>query len=374
MELLRRSCCLTSPSSSSSSSFRRAARRVAGALKTTTTWTTTALKNHQNRHLPSFGGGPLSSSSASRERASFSGGAERRKLQRGMTALSVSAITISTTNSFNNNNNNDNNGRRKRRLTRTFASYDDEDEDEKWSDLLEQFEKEAAVVADNARNKKIIIPPHKVATLERALAGGRRTFKLNDLANDLGLERRDVTAWMKENQHRQKELAEKYPQEQFRGEDVDEGEDDEIMGLLSNRAKETVRRDKLHDVKAPLKGKKSGPGGMPAYKGFKKTRLGSSNVATLEKIWETGNHYPDDMTIQGIRDATKLPASKIVNWFKEKRDGARNQRHRDARNKQAEKEGFSGRRREGRGGGGGYGKQNHRKQRDVVEDWGDDYD
>ena len=238
--------------------------------------------------------------------------------------------------------------------------------------MLEQFDKEAVVIAD--RNKKIIIPPHKVATLERALAGGRRTFRLNELANDLGLERRDVTAWMKENQHRQKELAEKYPQEQFRNEDIDE---DEVVGLLSNRAKATVRRDKLHDVKAPVnKGKKDGgPGGMPAYKGFKKTRLGASNVATLEKIWETGNHYPDDATIQGIRDATKLPASKIVNWFKEKRDGARSQRHRDARNRQAEKEGFErgGRRRERRGGG-EYGKQNHRKQRDVVEDWGDDYE
>ena len=245
-----------------------------------------------------------------------------------------------------------------------------DEEEEKWSDLLEQFDREAAVIADKARNK-IAIPPHKVATLERALAGGRRTFKLNDLANDLGLERRDVTAWMKQNQHRQKELAKKYPQEQFRGDDVDEGEDDEVVGLLSNRAKETVRRDKLHDVKAPVKGKKGGSGGMPAYKGFKKTRLGASNIATLEKIWETGNHYPDDMTIQGIRDATKLPASKIVKWFKEKRDGARNQRHRDARNRQAEKEGFyGGRRREGRG---GYGKQNRRKQRDVVEDWGDDY-
>ena len=266
----------------------------------------------------------------------------------------------------------------RRRPTRTFASHndeereDDEEEEEKWSDLLEQFDKEAVVIAD--RNKKIIIPPHKVATLERALAGGRRTFRLNELANDLGLERRDVTAWMKENQHRQKELAEKYPQEQFRNEDIDE---DEVVGLLSNRAKETVRRDKLHDVKAPVnKGKKDGgPGGMPAYKGFKKTRLGASNVATLEKIWETGNHYPDDATIQGIRDATKLPASKIVNWFKEKRDGARSQRHRDARNRQAEKEGFErgGRRRERRGGG-EYGKQNHRKQRDVVEDWGDDYE
>ena len=148
----------------------------------------------------------------------------------------------------------------RRRPTRTFASHndeereDDEEEEEKWSDLLEQFDKEAVVIAD--RNKKIIIPPHKVATLERALAGGRRTFRLNELANDLGLERRDVTAWMKENQHRQKELAEKYPQEQFRNEDIDE---DEVVGLLSNRAKETVRRDKLHDVKRPVnKGKKTG--------------------------------------------------------------------------------------------------------------------
>ena len=108
------------------------------------------------------------------------------------------------------------------------------------------------------------------------------------------------------NQHRQKELAKKYPQEQFRGDDVDEGEDDEVVGLLSNRAKETVRRDKLHDVKAPGEREERGSGGMPAYKGFKKTRLGASNIATLEKIWETGNHYPDDMTIQGISSDYKI--------------------------------------------------------------------
>ena len=341
--LMRRSCCFFSSSSSSScsyssssSSFRRAKAVVVATVNTT------------------ISGGSFKSRLTSCRR-------ENHQPPRG--------------NNFYIHNNTHIN---RRRPTRTFASHNDEEreddgeEEEKWSDLLEQFDKEAVVIAD--RNKKIIIPPHKVATLERALAGGRRTFRLNELANDLGLERRDVTAWMKENQHRQKELAEKYPQEQFRNEDIDE---DEVVGLLSNRAKETVRRDKLHDVKAPVnKGKKDGgPGGMPAYKGFKKTRLGASNVATLEKIWETGNHYPDDATIQGIRDATKLPASKIVNWFKEKRDGARSQRHRDARNRQAEKEGFErgGRRRERRGGG-EYGKQNHRKQRDVVEDWGDDYE
>ena len=340
--LMRRSCCFFSSSSSSScsysssSSFRRAKAVVVATVNT-------------------ISGGSFKSRLTSCRR-------ENHQPPRGNNFYIHNNIHIN-----------------RRRLTRTFASYneeddeeDDEEEEEKWSDLLEQFDKEAVMIAD--RNKKIIIPPHKVATLERALAGGRRTFRLNELANDLGLERRDVTAWMKENQHRQKELAEKYPQEQFRNEDIDE---DEVVGLLSNRAKETVRRDKLHDVKAPVnKGKKDGgPGGMPAYKGFKKTRLGASNVATLEKIWETGNHYPDDATIQGIRDATKLPASKIVNWFKEKRDGARSQRHRDARNRQAEKEGFErgGRRREGRGGG-EYGKQNHRKQRDVVEDWGDDYE
>lgn len=341
--LMRRSCCFFSSSSSSScsyssssSSFRRAKAVVVATVNT-------------------ISGGSFKSRLTSCRR-------ENHPPPRGNNFYIHNNIHIN-----------------RRRLTRTFASYneeddeeDDEEEEEKWSDLLEQFDKEAVMIAD--RNKKIIIPPHKVATLERALAGGRRTFRLNELANDLGLERRDVTAWMKENQHRQKELAEKYPQEQFRNEDIDE---DEVVGLLSNRAKETVRRDKLHDVKAPVnKGKKDGgPGGMPAYKGFKKTRLGASNVATLEKIWETGNHYPDDATIQGIRDATKLPASKIVNWFKEKRDGARSQRHRDARNRQAEKEGFErgGRRREGRGGG-EYGKENHRKQRDVVEDWGDDYE
>jgi hypothetical protein len=280
---------------------------------------------------------------------------------------------------------------------------DDDDDDEKWSELLEQFDKDA--IAKRAEQIKVKIPPHKISTLERALAGGRRTFQLNTLANDLGLERKDVTSWMKENQHRQKELAEKYPQELSRGKDMmfnddndDDGDDDfKAAELLSNRAKEAVRRDKLHDVKAPLN---KGPGGMPVYKGFKKTRLGASNVATMEKIWETGNHYPDDLVVESIRDATKLPASKIVNWFKERREGARSERHRSARSREFERGGggaggrgeFSNNnsnrgardfsRKEGKGrkeSGGGYGTQksnNNRgiKERDVVEEWGDDYE
>ena len=66
-----------------------------------------------------------------------------------------------------------------------------------------------------------------------------------------------MTAWMKENQHRQKELAEKYPQEQFRNEDIDE---DEVVGLLSNRAKETVReRQTTTDgERRSTRGKKTG--------------------------------------------------------------------------------------------------------------------
>ena len=57
-----------------------------------------------------------------------------------------------------------------------------------------------------------------------------------------------------------------------------------------------------------MKGKKGGSVGCRRIKDSRKTRLGASNIATLEKIWETGNHYPDDMTIQGIRDADELPA------------------------------------------------------------------
>ena len=65
----------------------------------------------------------------------------------------------------------------------------------------------------------------------------------------------------------------------------------------------------------------SGPGGMPAYKTYKKTRLGSSNISTLEKVYAV-TQYPDDAMVESIRQATRLPASKIIAWFKERRSGA----------------------------------------------------
>ena len=55
-------------------------------------------------------------------------------------------------------------------------------------------------------------------------------------------------------------------QEQFRNEDIDE---DEVVGLLSNRAKKREERQ-LHDVRAPVNKGKTGSGGMPAYKGLRK--------------------------------------------------------------------------------------------------------
>jgi hypothetical protein len=63
---------------------------------------------------------------------------------------------------------------------------------------------------------------------------------------------------------------------------------------------------------------------MPAYKTYKKTRLGASNVATLEKVYEM-TQYPDDAMLASMQSATKLPASKIITWFKEKRTGQKQQ-------------------------------------------------
>ena len=58
---------------------------------------------------------------------------------------------------------------------------------------------------------------------------------------------------------------------------------------------------------------------MPAYKGFTKKRLGANNVATLEKVY-AHDRYPDDSMVDSVHRATKLPRSKIVAWFKTKRE------------------------------------------------------
>ena len=124
---------------------------------------------------------------------------------------------------------------------------------------------------------------------------------------------------MKANVHRQKELTEKYKKVSQKEQQQEEEEATRMVS--SAKARETMRREK----------------GMPAYKGYKKTRLGAGNLATLEKVWDSGEHYPSDSTIQGIQGVTKLPTSKIINWFKEKRDKQKGKRHREHRDREAQR-------------------------------------
>jgi hypothetical protein len=58
---------------------------------------------------------------------------------------------------------------------------------------------------------------------------------------------------------------------------------------------------------------------MPAYKGYTKKRLGATNVATLEKVFAQ-DRFPDDSMVDAVHRATKLPRSKIVAWFKTRRE------------------------------------------------------
>ena len=119
---------------------------------------------------------------------------------------------------------------------------------------------------------------------------------------------------------------------------------------------------------------------MPAYKTYKKTRLGSSNISTLEKVYAV-TQYPDDAMVESIRQATRLPASKIIAWFKERRSGASAAAKRSAGVEDRSSRRSSGaaysytRRNEGgglrRGGAdNAYGDSNGpRRGRDAASDW-----
>jgi hypothetical protein len=139
---------------------------------------------------------------------------------------------------------------------------------------------------------------------------------------------------------------------------------------------------------------------MPAYKAYTKTRLGSNNVATLEKVYASDTHPSDDM-VESVRRATKLPRSKIVAWFKTKREEDKMAKRRavrerfggedeyDERAGDGGEDGFyerrgGGRGRGGRGGGRGraggggmreggsgdaYGARQERGRRDSTSEW-----
>ena len=249
----------------------------------------------------------------------------------------------------------------------------DEGSSSNWEDLFEQFERQNAD-AEAAQ----AIPRHKTRALERALARGRRKVEVRELCRELELERHEVLGWLKRNGHRAETLATKFAEELVQEDEAAAAAAAEREARAQAKAKrEAADEAKGHGAR--------GPGGMPAYKSYKKTRLGSSNVATLEKVYAM-TQYPDDALIESVRQATKLPASKIITWFQERRRGASPsamRRDRGDANRQVDRRGTTGgysytrrdERDEGRGlrrgdardeyGGGG----GERRGRDDASDW-----
>ena len=154
---------------------------------------------------------------------------------------------------------------------------------------------------------------------------------IRDLAADLDLTREDVLDWLKANKDRQPELAAKYPPEdemvasvqidpfdprvRADGRDYDNVRD-------NRRTDETAEEGDAYDSQtAYLRNARQAhvPKGMPAYKGYTKKRLGATNVATLEKVFAQ-DRFPDDSMVDAVHRATKLPRSKIVAWFKTRRE------------------------------------------------------
>ena len=181
---------------------------------------------------------------------------------------------------------------------------------ESWEDLFDAFERQASE-AEAERE----IPRAKTRALERALARGRRKVEVRELCKELELERHEVIRWLKRNGHRAEELGRRYAEELA-------NEDAEREARERAREARAERAEAERQAAAEAKSRRgNGPGGMPAYKTYKKTRLGSSNISTLEKVYAV-TQYPDDAMVESIRQATRLPASKIIAWFKERRSGA----------------------------------------------------
>jgi hypothetical protein len=239
---------------------------------------------------------------------------------------------------------------------------------EDWEDLFAEFERQASEADAEAS-----IPRAKVRALERALARGRRQVQVRDLCRELEMERDEILGWLKRNGHRAPELAKRYAEEL--------ANEDAAREEREREREEREQARKKREAEASFK-PKTGPGGMPAYKSYKKTRLGAANIDTLEKVYAM-TQYPDDSMVESIQRATRLPPSKIIAWFKEKRQGQKR-----ARGRQEPTE----RRSEQRGTTGGYsytrrsdtdgpgmrsgnsrdsygGRSQSRDQRDSSTDW-----
>jgi hypothetical protein len=180
------------------------------------------------------------------------------------------------------------------------------------------------------------LPAYKTAILERALARGRRQVPVRDLAADLDLSREDVLDWLRANKDRQPELAAKFPLEDEMVASVQIDPFDPRV-RADGRDYDNVRDNRPAEAREGTDSAASGngydaqtaylknvqqqhvPKGMPAYKGYAKKRLGSTNVSTLEKVYAQ-DRFPDDSMVDAVHRATKLPRSKIVAWFKTRRE------------------------------------------------------
>ena len=193
-------------------------------------------------------------------------------------------------------------------------------------------------------------PPPQVAILEKALARGRRRIPISKIARDLELRRDDVLAWVRANAHREPELARSHPPEPERVATVRLDRDGNVASASRagrNGRDAAVSSQTSYLKHAPGAADAHVPKGAPAWKGFNKTRLGATNVATLEKVY-AAERYPDDGMVDSVHRATKLPRSKIVAWFKTKRE-----EEKAAKRGGERRGGERGDERGGRGGGGG---------------------
>ena len=204
-----------------------------------------------------------------------------------------------------------------RRGARLAVAAAASDEPEDWEALFANLKPQAPK-----------LPHYKVAILEEALARGRRQVPIRELSADLDMPREDVLAWLKANKDRQPELAAKYPPKPERVATVKlnvrpDGRDYDNVRNRKSRRDDDFEDDDAYDPQTSYlrnaRQQAHVPKGMPAYKGFTKKRLGANNVATLEKVY-AHDRYPDDSMVDSVHRATKLPRSKIIAWFKTKRE------------------------------------------------------
>ena len=129
-----------------------------------------------------------------------------------------------------------------------------------------------------------LAPQALLEVLERALAKGRRQVPIVAIAKELELSRDEVLAWVKSNASRVPELAKQYPPDPYEKVATvrltERPEVDRREGRAPRGYDDDANYDSQTSYLKNAPGAKHVPKGMPAYKAYTKTRLGSNNVAT----------------------------------------------------------------------------------------------